>query len=287
MNGTHAASNSCIFWTHAASCFTDAMPCTGPGLLESLVCWFGRPLRSPSSCPVSCSEVWISMFQVNFVTCQSVPYIKIEISTCWKPVHPQRYSWIKRIVQKQGKVLQDPTVPPTKPPHPLKDLKDSSLAILTVVPGNMAKSSCDIEIPQLFDTKWNWVFLKRETTWLRMNTLGVHNPGAFNCSQTAGCTDYTLPSRLEPTIVKPVSILSSFTLWISCRCLIVAPCVPMMKPMWFALTKANPRGFSNIHTPKCPQTGLLKRSGQIWENQRSMSGIDENSTTVVTKLWNA
>ena len=177
-------------------------------------------------------------------------------------------------------MLQDPTVPPTKPLHPLEDLKDSSLAILTVVPGNMAKSSCSMEVPQLFDTRWNWAFLKRND-FIKNEHFGCSQPRCLELSsETAGCTDYTLPSRLEPTIVKPVSILSSFTSCISRSCLIVAPCVPMMKPMWFALTKTKPRGFSNSRTRKCPQTGLLK-----W--RRSMSGIDENSTTVVTKLWNA
>lgn len=96
-----------------------------------------------------------------------------------KPVHPQKNTLNKKHRSKKGMVLQDPTVPPTNPPHPLKDSKDNTLAILTVVPGNMAKSSRDIESPQLFDAKWNWVFLRGPTS-LRMNTLGVHNPGVFN-----------------------------------------------------------------------------------------------------------
>lgn len=142
--------------------------------------------------------------------------------------------------------MQDPTVPPTKPLHPLEDLKDSSLAILTVVPGNMAKSSCSMEVPQLFDTRWSWAFLKRND-FIKNEHFGCSQPRCLELSsETAGCTDYTLPSRLEPTIVKPVSILSSFTSCISRSCLIVAPCVPMMKPMWFALTKTKPVALGNV-----------------------------------------
>ena len=163
----------------------------------------------------------------------------------------KKHLWMKNIVQKRGMELQDPTVPPTKPPHPLKDSKDNTLAILTVVPGNMGKSSRDIESPQLLIQNGTALF-SRETTSLKMSSLGVHNAGAFNSFLTP-------PSRLWPKIVKPVLVWSRFTLCICCSCSIVAPCGPMTKPMWFALTKADlaqackgQKGFRNrMHGGGC------------------------------------
>lgn len=149
------------------------------GLLESPVCWLGRPRWSPSSCPLSCSEVRISMFQVSSKFCQ--------MSVCSLHI-----DWNFNML----KTCSSAKIPLNTQHRPKKGegVARSHCPIHRILSRTWRIAALQFSL--LFLATWQnlpaaWKFLNfliqngtgffsRETTSLRMNTLGVHNPGALN-----------------------------------------------------------------------------------------------------------